>query len=204
MTDYRCGKRDTIFNNIKQKKLAFISTNSITGTNHYRILSDRSKPYKYKFISEVFNEKCAYCGISLSVERIDLFEIDHFVAKSLDTQIDVNNIQNLVPACQLCNRKKRDFDFSSPEIFDVEKGLNNLFYRDDNFYIKICDQYNNNQEVLNFYKKMVYDQEIRRLDYILISMDGLIKNTNGEKQDILRGIMNLLTEKRNKISSFIK
>ncbi|NHI49101.1 HNH endonuclease [Clostridium botulinum] len=49
-----------------------------------------------------FNNKCAYCGKGLSLEK------DHFIALSKGGEFTINNV---IPACKSCNNSKHDRDF---------------------------------------------------------------------------------------------
>lgn len=57
-----------------------------------------------------FDGKCAYCGCDITIKN---FQVDHFHAKSrLSLQhlipLGHDHIDNLMPACRMCNHYKRD------------------------------------------------------------------------------------------------
>ena len=59
---------------------------------------------------DIYNCKCAYCGVSMKVLSSKLFEVDHFIAESLfDSKIEAGKMSNLVLACYQCNRNKGEF-----------------------------------------------------------------------------------------------
>lgn len=86
-----------------------------------------------------FGGKCAYCGCELNVK----FQVDHIVPKSFFeahiknqfrvpaflkhlTIEDVNNIDNLMPTCGICNKWKsaHDLELFRSEIAEQIKRLN--------------------------------------------------------------------------------
>ena len=152
-------------------------------------------------MKEVFDNKCVYCGIKLPLIPLEMFEIDHFIPKVLNTS-NKNNITNLVPSCRVCNRSKSNFSFSNPNKFNVETGLNTLFYRDSQFYIRINNDYSTDTEVFSFYNQMKFFQEFRRLDYLLISLHKLIEKTDGDIKIYLKAAEDSLMLIKNGNSSF--
>ena len=63
-----------------------------------------------KQVFDKCNGRCAYCGCEITEEN---FQIDHVTPKRyvlFDTSFDVDNIDNLLPACSVCNHYKRALD----------------------------------------------------------------------------------------------
>ena len=174
-------------------------------TNYYKYISEKSGPYKRKFI-ELYNDKCVYCGNSLDNITIDLFEIDHFINEASFQGCDKKNahkIENLVPACQLCNRGKSGLtiegayvDMLNPESSELPK----VFHRDEKYYIQISDDYKTDAFIERFYVALALGKESRRLDYLLLKMKGLtqkLEDSHKAKPRLI-SIINELQQKRNR------
>lgn len=172
-------------------------------TNFYKYLREKNGQYKRKFI-ELYNDKCVYCGNSLDNIAIDLFEIDHFINEaSFHGSNRAHEIENLVPACQLCNRGKNGLTIDgiylnvlNPEI-DV---MPMVFYRDEKYNIKITDDYKTDEFIEKFYIALQLGKESRRLDFLLLKMRGLSKHLqegNKVKQSLIN-IINELQQKKNR------
>lgn len=58
-----------------------------------------------------FDQKCAYCGRELVY---DILTIDHVIPLSLG---GTNLINNLFPACELCNRLKANYKLEDFRVF---------------------------------------------------------------------------------------
>jgi hypothetical protein len=56
-------------------------------------------PWQFRKTLAAFSGKCAYCGASERIER------EHFLPLALGGELTV---QNCLPSCLPCNRKKRD------------------------------------------------------------------------------------------------
>ena len=209
MGDYRCTKYCNTFDGILKKRAEYkdkFVKEHPSSTHHYNTISKKDGSEKKDFVA-LFGEKCVYCGTSLSIISLDLFEIDHFIPKAHfpeDKYIEADCIDNLVPSCQACNRNKSDFLFGNDNnIINVESGINQIFYRDENFYIKIAETYKNDPKICDFYSKMKFDSELRRIDYLLMSLEGLSKKSSKFRME-LTAIFNSLLQKRNRYSSFCK
>ncbi len=67
---------------------------------------------KRKSVYDKCNGHCAYCGIEID---IDNFQIDHKIPKRFFKYFgignkDVDDIENLLPSCSVCNHYKRALD----------------------------------------------------------------------------------------------
>ena len=61
---------------------------------------------------------------------------------------------------------KRKEEYTSK--FNVDDdSIVDLFYRDKDYYIKVEKKYLMDATICNFYKKLKFDEEIRRLDFLL-------------------------------------
>ena len=66
---------------------------------------------------------------------------------------------------------------------NTDKGeIAKIFYRDDNYYIRIQDDYIEDKTINEFYDQLQLEHQTRRLDYLLINMQGLHKKLEGTVQ----------------------
>lgn len=64
-----------------------------------------------KFIHEKYNGHCAYCGIKMTIKEM---QVDHLFSKLIFslksnfiyTDKELNDIDNLMPSCRVCNKWK--------------------------------------------------------------------------------------------------
>jgi len=77
-----------------------------------------SRKEKLAAIWDKTGGKCSYCGVLLNPFRT--LEIDHIVARANG---GTNNIINLVPSCQDCNRAKGDKDLEDFRFYFEKKML---------------------------------------------------------------------------------
>jgi 5-methylcytosine-specific restriction endonuclease McrA len=165
----------------------------------------------YKEFSRIYNQSCAYCGITAELIGVTSFEIDHFICESFYSdktkgREEAGKLENLVFACRSCNRGKADF-FIPPKYRKVlqpdDNSISNVFSRTDDFYIIIQAQYKNDRIIEEFYTRLRLNSQIKRLDHLLMKLKKLIKDieTNGKesefKVDVLYKCFNKLNEKRN-------
>ena len=87
---------------------------------------NKRKPISKKLREQVYqkyNGHCAYCGCELEIKDM---QVDHVLsvarAKWIKDELDLNNIDNLMPSCRSCNYYK---DTCSIETF--RKNL--IYYR---------------------------------------------------------------------------
>ena len=58
----------------------------------------------------VFNNKCAYCGVDLDffdIKQKNWLEIDHIVSKKNN---GTHTLKNIIPSCRSCNQSKKNMD----------------------------------------------------------------------------------------------
>lgn len=152
---------------------------------------------------DIYNCKCAYCGVSMKVLSSKLFEVDHFIAESLfDSKIEAGKMSNLVLACYQCNRNKGEFPIEGDYIkkLNTDNGeIAKVFYRDENYYIRINKDYSGDKTINDFYDRLQLVHQTRRLDYLLNNMYGLYEKIKETRQGakLAEGIL-LIQGKRNK------
>lgn len=207
--DYRNTTYCPKFENIHEKKTVLkkriIEDGHKKTNNFYKLISDNTD-YKNEYF-KIYNYKCAYCGTSIKILGIELFELDHFKNKA-DHDDNVNDISNIILACKFCNRQKSSFNvdnisnFINPDNNEITK----IFYRDKDYYIKIKEPFSENKDINDFYNKLKLNYQFRRLDFLLLNLKGLINKVksldfnNKEKiYPILLELKNTLQEKRNLI-----
>lgn len=153
----------------------------------HAIIRPNDGMYKDDFMN-IYNHKCAYCGVSIEVISRTDFEVDHYIyekSKRFASKADAGYIENLVLACHNCNHDKSSFEFPNEKYNDLypdEEEIKKTFIRSDNYYIKVSDEKNNDTVVKEFYEKLHLGSEIHRIDYLLMSMMGLLENI-GDKPD---------------------
>jgi len=200
--DYRnsnyCPKLDSI--TLKKKELQKkIESQYPKCKNFYSIISKKKGNHREDF-ANIYNTKCAYCGVSLAI--MPMFEVDHYISKKcFASEDDAGQIDNLVYSCFSCNRNKRDFKINNQYVtlLNPDNGsIAKLFIRADDYSIQIQKKYEADYIIQAFYKKLHFNFDIRRLDYLLLCMHGLSKKiTNKNDRQKLAKAINLLQIKRN-------
>lgn len=148
----------------------------------YNFVRDRRYDY-FDIFAKIYNKKCAYCGISVGIENIRLFEVDHFVCESsfssdLAGKSEAGKVSNLVFSCYSCNRWKKNLylnDELQKKLNPDDNSISQIFVRDDDFYITIRKEYIKETDINDFYQKLFLGSEFRRLDYLLLEMENLIR-----------------------------
>ena len=210
MADYRKTKYSVPFKNItinKMELLKKLKSDFPRLKNIYLKISENDKEYKMEFM-KVYNYRCSYCGVSLDILNKRMFEIDHYIPKKADkfkNNNNANKIENLVLACQFCNRKKSDFLISDSEyslLYPDNEEIKKIFYRDEKYYIKIENEYSQNETIKKFYEQLEMDGEVRRLDFLLISLLNFKKKYRNKLENLhilneLSDIIEKLKKKRN-------
>ena len=64
-----------------------------------------------QLVYEKYNGHCAYCGCSIDIKEM---QVDHFISKLtlklksnyIYTNKEINDIDNLMPSCRVCNKWK--------------------------------------------------------------------------------------------------
>lgn len=108
---------------------------------------NKRKPISKKLREQVYqkyNGHCAYCGCELKIKDM---QVDHVLsvarAKWIKDELDLNNIDNLMPSCRSCNYYK---DTCSIETF--RKNLSTLMERVRKQYIfRLAEKYGMVQEM---------------------------------------------------------
>lgn len=205
--DYRNTKYCPLFKDLKEKKDAVVE---LVLADHpgeediHKFVSINDGPYKLPFM-KVYNCKCGYCGASSHFIPKRLFEIDHFVyekSPKFKDKAAAGHIENLVLACQACNRAKSALiipDEMQTQLSPDSETLPSTFVRDDQYYIRISSDQKGSPFVEQFYKKLKLDSEIHRLDYLLMNMIGLQEKNaaNSKLYHQLGQAIDILRLKRN-------
>ena len=200
--DYRTTKYCDSFGCIEDKKKLFeknIRKTHPRAENLYEYIYPNDGQFKKPFM-EIYNYKCAYCGVSIDIIPITSFEIDHIEAKSrFPSETKAGHMDNLALACRDCNRKKSDSLEIQPQIHP-DLLLGTTFYRDELFNIKISNDYLNDPIACEFYDCLKLGSNLRRLDYILINLCG-IKRAYKEKYNTdlqnISDAIDIIRKKRN-------
>lgn len=185
--DYRNTKYCPAFTDLSDKKVRV--KNAVLevyprAIDMHRYISRNDLGFKQQFI-EAYNGKCAYCGVPISVIGQKQLEIDHFIpqkAARFTTKKDAGYIENLVLACYDCNRSKSDLELPDDDLYKVNPDgpdICRTFYRDDDYYIRISEEYESDTSVKSFYYKLRLDSQTHRLDYLLVSLRGLRDKLKG-------------------------
>ncbi|MDU5495543.1 HNH endonuclease domain-containing protein [Veillonella sp.] len=175
----------------------------------YNKIRKRELRYIDKFM-QIYNFRCAYCGVSNRVLlNVHLFEVDHFICESSFSGSSAREaagcISNLVLACRCCNRDKSNLEW--PREYDSllhpDRGeLIHVFRRDNNYYVRIADNYKSDEIIVGFYNRLRLGSQKRRLDYLLTEMIGIEaelcrKRYRHSSLELLRECINLLSRRRN-------
>lgn len=194
--DYRCPifKRYGNINILKKALLLKIKIKHKRAKNIYNLISLNNSEYRDDFM-KCYDNKCAYCGISLGIIEKNQFEIDHFIPKDLMNKNTIS-INNLVLSCYNCNRKKVDFMPGENILHPDMLYLHDIFVRDADFYIVVSDKYKNNKNINNFYDQLKFNSDKRRIDFMIMYIDELIVVLEKQKKfkknnEILNRIKNI-------------
>lgn len=179
-TDYRLSCFSTAREkNIAKEKanLAALLAKSNSKRSDYELIQ---AVFRNQFL-EIYDYTCSYCGVTMNIIGRAEMEIDHLEPKSGCEEDDVpekrrrDGIGNLVLACHFCNHSKSDFRLQHPERINPDtSAITAVFCRDDDYYIRVSDKYDNDVEIKGFYEKLHLAFQIHRLDYILLTIDTLL------------------------------
>lgn len=98
-----------------------------------------------------YNGHCAYCGKEIAYKDM---QIDHFIAKRSWSESGTDDIENLMPACRMCNHYKRA---NSLEVFRMyiaeipRKLRENYIYKVGVAYGNIIE---NEKPIVFYFEKM--------------------------------------------------
>ena len=203
--DYRNTKYCDLKNNIVSEKNSLekkIKKEHPRVKIIYNQINKKGSEYNKKF-RIIYSNKCSYCGITTDVISSELFEIDHFVCETSfnGDSIKAGEINNLVLSCRKCNQAKSDFQWNEEysSMFNVDDGsIAKLFYRAEDYSIRIEKEYITDSVICSFYNKLKLSEEIRRLDFLLMNMYGFYyKNSNDSRIKIILEYIFFLQRKRN-------
>ncbi|MCY7961516.1 HNH endonuclease [Bacillus inaquosorum] len=190
ISDYRNTSYKQFDFTINDKKIKFIKDFKLDYPKAWKIydyINKKGQLFNLKFRA-IYHDKCAYCGISTQVINASNFEVDHFIPKSvLESELrfdkrDIHGINNLVNSCQMCNRGKLDFlcDIENLETLHPDNNrLPLIFNRKSDFSIVINKEYENNNIIKDFYNKLKLNNQLRRLDYLLMEMKDFCERHEG-------------------------
>lgn len=179
-----------------------VQTESKVG-QHYEKINSKNGGY-YKLFENAYNSKCAYCGIDTSINPTTLFEIDHFINKTqnvLPNGHSVNSVENLIFSCRRCNQAKDDFNtLNLCDILHPDHDLiANVFIRTATYGISVKEEYKENSEIVNFYKKLHLDSNFKKLDFLLMNLKAMKKiATTSEMSTLILKLYSNLLEMRNR------
>ncbi|MFS3915509.1 HNH endonuclease [Bacillus australimaris] len=192
IVDYRNTSYKQFDFSLREKKVSFIENFKLDypkAWNIYNYVNRKGEVYNIKF-REMYHDKCVYCGVSIQVINSSNFEVDHVIPKSvlkLERGYDakeIHGINNLVNSCQMCNRGKEDFlcDIENLETLhpDYNK-LPTIFNRRSDYSIEINNEYKDISLIKEFYKKLKLNNQLRRLDYLLMEMKDFCDRYEGEQ-----------------------
>lgn len=174
----------------------------------YNFIHDKQDIYFNQF-SEIYNFKCAYCGVSIGISDKRLFEVDHFIcedafSKNTEGRKEAGKVSNLVLACYSCNRGKGKLMINENyrEMMNPDDGsIAQVFYRSEDYYICIRPDFAKDQVVIDFYHRLLLGSEFRRLDYLLLEIKNFIstqRTTNPTAAKQLQQCLATLIIRRNK------
>lgn len=199
--DYRLSQYSTVtFDNISVNKENFLiefKKLHPRAKKIYTYVNRRKSPENILF-RDIYYNTCIYCGVNTQINSSSQFEVDHVIAQANNDSSDKHDINNLANSCCLCNGRKKAIDITKYMDLhpDVNK-LNYMFYRDNDFYIKIDLKYQNIPEVTEFYNILKLNDELHRLEYLLITMKGFcIKNSCHPKINEIKDFISNLEQYR--------
>ncbi len=206
--DYRNTEFCPVLDKVEEKKRVLeneIKSESARTKIVYNKVNNRDSVYHKKF-ARIYNNKCAYCGALWGLLPVESFEADHFLneASFPDTtegRAEAGRMNNLVWSCISCNRGKRGITINSPYdvLLNVDNGnIARVFRRDTDYYIRICDTYQDDKFIQQFYESLHLGYETRRLDYLGLQLEGRYQAEKDEKRKhILGESLSILLKKRN-------
>ncbi len=209
--DYRNTEYCPILDKVEEQKQVLekeIKSESARTKIVYNKVNNRDSVYHKKF-ARIYNNKCAYCGALWGLLPVESFEIDHFInaASFPDTtegRAEAGRMNNLAWSCISCNRGKRGITIKSPynDLLNVDNGnIARVFSRDKDYYIRICDTYQDDKFIQQFYESLHLGYETRRLDYLGLQLEGKYQAEKDEKRKHKLGeSLSILLKKRNRIA----
>lgn len=181
--DYRYNRYCNISFVLSEKKerfSEFFRASHPRTSNFYKYISPR-KSVENRMFREIYNNRCVYCGVSTQVLPASLFEVDHFLSQSECVKhsiANVNYIDNLVSSCSMCNRGKSNYSCSSEYVDLLHPDKNQypvVFKRDKRYNLEIKEIYQNNPDVVELFRVLKFDNELRRIDYLIMELKDFCK-----------------------------
>lgn len=209
--DYRNTTYCPILSKVKEQKRALENEIKIASPRTkimYNRVNDRNDVYHKKF-AKIYNYKCAYCGAMCGLLPVESFEVDHYLnqasfSNSIEGRRDAGRLINLVWSCVSCNRGKREIAIKPPyeNLLNVDNGsIADVFRRDTDYYIQICDTYKDDEFIQKFYNALHLGYETRRLDYLGLQLEGKYQAEKDEKRKQKLGeSLSFLLKKRNRMT----
>lgn len=208
--DYRTTSGQLAYQNIEQKKAELTRNIHKEHSNQridYNLIKNRESHF-YEDFCTIYNWSCAYCGAKSGIIDSQLFEIDNYICqsafpKSTEGRAKAGEVNNLVLACHDCNRRKSDFKLEGKYgilLNPDNNAIAKIFYRSDDYYIKVADEYKSNQIICQFYAQLNLGSELKRLDYLLLNVKELEdqqSEVNCIVSDKLDKIFSYLLKRRN-------
>lgn len=204
--DYRNTRYCPVLERVSEKKKKVeeaVKRDHKRAIDMHTYISKNESEYKKMFVS-AYNGKCAYCGVSLGIINWKQFEIDHFIPKDsprFSSKSQAGFIENLVLSCFDCNRAKNNYEVKDENRYKVDPDgvdICKSFYRDTDYYIRISNDFLNDESVKSFYYQLKLDSQTHRLDYLLLNMRGL-RDSLKDKPEIyilLNEAIELIMKKR--------
>lgn len=175
-TSYK--KYDFTLNNKKEDFMIEFRKVHIRAWNIYSNIRSKKSIFNRNF-KAVYHDKCVYCGINTHVIELSRFEIDHYIPQAVlrnnlgyDVK-EINGIGNLVNSCRMCNGNKSGFTTDEQNfklLHPDNEHLKEIFSRSNDFSIIINSDYLDKNEVVKFYDALNLDNQIRRLDFLIMEM----------------------------------
>lgn len=203
MNDYRNTLYSKLNDNVGELKCKL--ENLIKSTSKFENMYNAIRDDKFRDeYRGMYNYKCSYCGISKNEIHLLLFENDHFdPINNFENISNANTLENLVNSCKPCNRSKSGLVLPDEykDILHPDKSeLKNIFARDDLLNIKITEPYLDDKQINNFYEKLRFNAEFRRLDYILMMLNDLKEICDNSSSNKFYKLYELLNNKRDILS----
>ena len=181
LKDYRCTKySQNPFSNLTERKEKLMKTIRETHSRTDDIYNVVSRDFKFKkLFAQAFGNRCAYCGLLVEIGSLHSFQVDHIIASDVlkkgNRHKPDHSLKNLALSCQSCNNRKNNLDFTLSELKGLhpyKQKIKKIFYRDDDFYIKISDT-EHNEKIQEFYDKLLLGTQLKRVDYLLMCLHDL-------------------------------
>lgn len=208
--DYRNTPYCPKLHDLKQKKAEVrdqIAKDHPHASDMHTYISKNEEPYKQAFMN-AYNYKCAYCGVSIAIIPKHSFEIDHVIYEKSKrfggSKAKAGYIDNLVLACHNCNHLKGSLEYPDsmlPYVHPDSPQIAESYVRDEAYYIRVSAKMINNPVIVEFYNRLQLGSNLRRIDYLLMSMEGLKERiaNNPQAYQMMQKSIDLLRKKRNVI-----